>query len=202
RADIPALAALAERHDAFLYIDEAHATGVLGPRGMGLSGEAPGRVDLIMGTFSKALGGFGAYIAGSQALIDYLVNRCSGFIYATALPPAVLGAMDAALDLVPMLESERRHLHAQADRLRAACRDLGLDTGASTTQIVPILVGAEARALALSRQFEEAGILGIAIRPPTVPPGTSRIRFSLSAAHTGEDVNQLIDAAARVAGQA
>lgn len=194
RADVVALADLADRHGAFLMLDEAHATGVLGPRGAGLSGLAPGRVDLAMGTFSKALGGFGAYVAGSKALCDYLVNRCGGLIYATALPPAVLGAMDAALDLLPTLDGERARLHANAERLRMALRGMGIDTGASSTQIVPALVGEEKAALDISRRLEERGILGIAIRPPTVPAGTSRIRFALSAAHADTDVDALVGA--------
>ncbi|AWJ86044.1 8-amino-7-oxononanoate synthase (plasmid) [Azospirillum sp. TSH58] len=196
RADVPALAALAERHGAFLFLDEAHATGVLGPRGMGLAALGEGRVDLAMGTFSKALGGFGAYVAGSQALCDYLVNRCGGLIYATALPPAVLGAMDAALDLVPTLDAERARLQGMAERLRAAFHGLGIATAGSSTQIVPAITGAEEDALALSRRLEERGILGIAIRPPTVPPGTSRLRFALSAAHTDADLEALTGAVA------
>ena len=136
RTDVARLADLADRYQAFVYLDEAHATGVLGPGGMGLAGLAPGRIDLAMGTFSKALGGFGAYVAGSRALCDYLVNACSGFIYTTALPPAVLGAMDAALDLVPGLDAERARLAAAGDRLaRRPARDEA-DTGDSSTQIV------------------------------------------------------------------
>ncbi|CAO3459029.1 8-amino-7-oxononanoate synthase (EC 2.3.1.47) [Azospirillum argentinense] len=196
RADVPALAALAERHGAFLFLDEAHATGVLGPRGMGLAALGEGRVDLAMGTFSKALGGFGAYVAGSRALCDYLVNRCGGLIYATALPPAVLGAMDAALDLVPTLDAERARLQAMAERLRTALHGLGVDTAGSSTQIVPAITGAEEDALGVGRRLEERGILGIAIRPPTVPPGTSRLRFALSAAHTDADLETLVSAVA------
>lgn len=193
RADVETLADIADRHDAFLFLDEAHATGVLGPNGMGLAGLAKGRVDLAMGTFSKALGGFGAYVAGSRALCDYLVNRCGGLIYATALPPGVIGAMDAALDLVPRMEVERARLQANAERVRAAFRALGIDSAASSTQIVPAMVGAEADALALSQRLEDHGALGIAIRPPTVPAGTSRIRFALSAAHSDSDIDTLID---------
>jgi 8-amino-7-oxononanoate synthase len=196
RTDVARLADLAERHGAFIYLDEAHATGVLGPRGMGLAGLAPGRIDLIMGTFSKALGGFGAYIAGSRALCDYLVNACSGFIYTTALPPAVLGAMDAALDLVPGLDAERARLAAHGDRLRAALHELGMDTAASSTQIVPAIVNDEARALALGAALEREGLLAVAIRPPTVPANTSRLRIALSAAHTEDDVTRLIGALA------
>lgn len=193
RTDVERLATLADRYRAFVYLDEAHATGVLGPRGMGLAGLAPGRIDLAMGTFSKALGGFGAYVAGSRALCDYLINACSGFIYTTALPPAVLGAMDAALDLVPTLDAERARLAAAGDHLRAALRGMGLDTGASSTQIVPAIVGDEARALELASRLEQRGLLAVAIRPPTVPAGTSRLRVTLSAAHRDVDVARLID---------
>ena len=192
RTDVARLAALADRYNAFVYLDEAHATGVLGPRGMGLAGLAPGRIDLAMGTFSKALGGFGAYVAGSRALCDYLVNACSGFIYTTALPPAVLGAMDAALDLVPTLDAERARLAASGDRLRAALREQGLDTADSSTQIVPAMVGEAARAMALAANLEQRGLLAVAIRPPTVPAGTSRLRIALSAAHRDADIDRLI----------
>ncbi|GFM28370.1 8-amino-7-oxononanoate synthase [Novosphingobium sp. PY1] len=194
RADMARLAAIAEAHDAVLFIDEAHATGVLGPGGAGLSAEIPGRVDLIMGTFSKALGGFGAYVAGSQALIDYLVNTASGFIFTTAPPPAVLGAIDAALDLVPGMDAERAHLAALGDRLRAGLSRLGLDHGASSTQIVPAVIGAEADAMALSARLETAGLLASAIRPPTVPPGTSRLRIALRASQSEADVDTLLTA--------
>jgi 8-amino-7-oxononanoate synthase len=194
QADLPALRALAERHDAFLYLDEAHATGVLGPGGMGLSGTVPGAVDLAMGTFSKALGGFGAYVAGSKAMCDWLVNRASGFIHTTALPPTVLGAIDAALDLVPEMEAERLVLRTHAERVRVALRSLGIDCGRSTTQIVPAIVGGEQAALDLSARLRLEGVLAVAIRPPTVPPGTSRLRLALSAGHSEADVSQLIAA--------
>ncbi|QSR17635.1 8-amino-7-oxononanoate synthase [Novosphingobium sp. KA1] len=194
RADVLRLAEIAERHDAVLYIDEAHATGVLGPGGAGLSALAPGRVDVIMGTFSKALGGFGAYIAGSQVLVDYLVNAASGMIFTTAPPPAVLGAVDAALDLVPAMAAERAHLAALGEQLRAGLARLGLDHARSSTQIVPAVIGAEADAIALSRKLEAAGFLAAAIRPPTVPPGTSRLRLALRATHAPDDVAALLAA--------
>jgi 8-amino-7-oxononanoate synthase len=194
RADLPALRALADRHDAFLYLDEAHATGVLGPDGMGLSGTVAGGVDLVMGTFSKALGGFGAYVAGSRALCDWLVNRASGFIHTTALPPAVLGAIDAALDLVPGMHAERARVLAHAARLRQALSALGIDHGASTTQIVPAIVGEVQAALTLADSLRASGLFAVAIRPPTVPAGTSRLRLALSAAHSAADVGRLIGA--------
>ena len=194
RADIAALSALARRHDAFLYIDEAHATGVLGPQGRGLSAAHPGAADLVMGTFSKAMGGFGAYVAGSQTLIDFLVNACGGFIFSTAPPPAMLGAIDAALDLVPGMDAERGTLVMHGEHLRARLGDAGIDTADSSTQIVPAIVGEATAALALADALAAGGLLAVAIRPPTVPPGTSRLRLALRATHDTADIDRLADA--------
>ncbi|API58336.1 8-amino-7-oxononanoate synthase [Tardibacter chloracetimidivorans] len=199
QADVARLGQIARRHDAFLYLDEAHATGVLGPRGMGLSGLHPGEVDLSMGTFSKGLGSFGAYVAGSRVLCDYLVNACGGFIYSTAPPPSVLGAIDAALDLIPDMDRERSRLSEMADMVRGRFRTAGIDTGLSSTQIVPAIIGESEATLALSAALEDAGILASAIRPPTVPKGTARIRFTLSAAHSDDDVAQMVETVVRLA---
>ncbi len=195
-ADLPSLTELADRYGAALYLDDAHATGVMGPKGMGLSGEYPGRIEVAMGAFSKAMGGFGAYIGCSKELKAYLVNRCGGLIYSTALPPAVLGTMDAALDLVPGMEAERRRLRTNADILRQALAAAGVSALSSSTQIVPALIGAETQTLAAAAYLEEKGILGIAIRPPTVSKGDSRIRLVLSAVHDSQAVTQLTDAVA------
>lgn len=192
RVDMERLAAIADHHDAALFVDEAHATGVLGPEGRGLTALTPGRVDLVMGTFSKALGGFGAYVAGSRVLIDYLTNAASGFIFTTAPPPAVLGAIDAALDLVLTMDAERAHLADLGDHLRVGLARLGIDHGASSTQIVPAIIGAEQDAMALSSALESQGFLASAIRPPTVPPGTSRLRLALRAGHSRDDVERLL----------
>lgn len=190
--DMAALSALARRWDAFLYVDEAHATGVLGPQGFGLS---PGMgADIAMGTFSKGMGSFGAYVACSARLREFLINRASGLIYATGLPPATLGAIDAALDLVPRLEGERTRLQLMARRLREGMQAAGLDTGPSASQIVPLILGDERRTLEIAKALEARGLLGIAIRPPTVPPGTSRIRFALSAVHSDADIERLLAA--------
>jgi 8-amino-7-oxononanoate synthase len=199
RVDLPGLTRLAERYDAFLFLDEAHATGVLGEGGFGLAKGLAGPRCLVLGTFSKALGGFGAYVACTPTLRDYLINRCPGLIYATALPPAVLGAMDAALDLVPTLVAERERLAGLADRFRAAMAQAGLDTGASSTQIVPVMMGEETRALTVARSLEDEGLMCVAIRPPTVPPGGSRIRLTFSARHTEADVDRLAEAVIRLA---
>ena len=195
RADLAALVQLAERHGAALYVDEAHATGVLGPQGRGLAA-ACGGVDVVMGTLGKAFGAFGAYIAGSRTLIDWLVNRCPGFIYTTALPPAVLGAVDAALDLVPAMDAERAQLMRHAQRLRELLAQRNYDTLGSTTQIVPAVIGSADDALAAAQSLVDAGVLTVAIRPPTVPAGTSRLRLTLSSRLDENDMQRLLDALA------
>jgi len=193
-ADLARLSAMARAHDAFLFVDEAHATGVLGPEGAGLSATLPGGVDLVMGTFSKAMGSFGAYVAGSKRLCDYLINTCGGFIYSTAPPPAVLGAIDAALDIVPGMESECAKLAALGTQLRKGLAGLGIDTGASATHIVPAIIGDARDAMRVSESLTAHGLLASAIRPPTVPPNTSRLRLALRATHDPGDVDRLISA--------
>ena len=190
-ADLPRLVVLARTHDAFLYVDEAHATGVLGPQGRGLAAGLD--IDLVMGTFSKALGGFGAYVAGSQAVIDWLVNAASGFVFSTAPPPAMLGAIDAALDLVPGMDAERATLARHGARLRSRLAAAGIDTAGSATQIVPAIVGEATATVALAARMEADGILAAAIRPPTVPPGTSRLRLALRSTLDEGDVEAIAD---------
>ena len=190
RGKISELAAIARQYDALLYVDEAHATGVLGHNGMGLA--CKGEADVVMGTFGKGCGSFGAYIACPAEIKDYLINFGSGFIYSTALPPAVIGAIDAALDLLPKMENERKYLQDMGEYLRSKLNHSGGNTGQSSTQIVPIYVGTETRALDLSEWFRKQGILAIAIRPPTVEAGQARVRLALSALHTHEQINKLI----------
>jgi 8-amino-7-oxononanoate synthase len=192
QSDIDALVELAKTYNAILYLDEAHATGIFGENGMGLScGKA---VDIVMGTFSKGCGSFGAYIACSQSTRDYILNYCSGLIYSTGLPPGVIGTIDAALDLLPGMEKERQRVSEHADFLRSSLQSLGWDTGASTTQIVPVMVGEEGETLKLSKWLEDKGMMATAIRPPTVPKGESRLRLTVSALHTKAHMIQLIDA--------
>lgn len=191
QSDIDGLISLADKYQAILVVDEAHATGVIGRQGMGLT--AGKGVDITIGTFGKALGSFGAYIACSNQIRDYLINCCAGFIYTTALPPAVVGAIDAALDLIPKMDAERQRLWQYADHFRNSLNALGYDTAASNSQIVPVIIGDEKETLALSSRLEENGFLATAIRPPTVPINQSRIRISLSATHSKEQVEALIN---------
>jgi len=183
---------LKERYGAWLMIDEAHATGVLGERGAGLA-ESLGltaRVDIHMGTFSKALGSLGGYVAGDRTLIDYLHNRARSFIYATALPPPVLGAIGKALEIVLQEPERRAYLLKEAEGFRQGLKKAGLDTLGSETQIVPVLVGDNARTLQFAARLRDQGLMAVGLRPPTVPPGKARVRFSLSAAHLPEDLAQ------------
>ena len=192
RCDLEALIEIGKRHQAMLLVDEAHATGVLGPKGMGL---ACGKdVDLVMGTFGKGLGSYGAYVACSAEMRDYLINYCAGFIYSTALPPPVLGAISAALDLVPGMDREREHLHGMAQYLRECVQEMGLSTGNSSTQIVPIILGEDHAAMALSQWLFQQNILAAAIRPPTVEQGRARLRLTLTCQHDKGQVDRLIHA--------
>ena len=188
-APLADIATLARAHEACLIVDDAHATGILGEGGAGLSAEA----DIVIGTFSKALGSFGGFVASTETVRDYLVNRCAGLIYSTALPPPVLGAIDAALDVVPGMSVERAGVASLAERFRAGAEGAGLDTCTSTTQIVPVILGSAETALAISLRLRQASLWVTSIRPPTVPAGTARLRLAFTAAHHESDIDRLLD---------
>ena len=189
-APLKDLVELKERYGAVLMVVEAHATGVFGPGGAGLAEELglTHRVEVHMGTFSKALGSLGGYVAGDQRLIDYLHNRARAFIYSTAIPPPVLGAIGAAINVVTQEPERRSYLLAEAKTFREALIQAGFDLLGSETQIVPVLVGENALTLELAGRLRERGLLAVAFRPPTVTPGRARVRFSLSAVHSREDL--------------
>lgn len=198
-APLRELADLCEREGAMLVLDEAHATGLLGPTGAGLA-EALGiesGITASVGTLSKALGGIGGFVAASKDVCDLLVNRARSFIYTTALPASACEAARAALAIVRAEPERREKVLELAERLRGALREKGFDTGRSETPIVPIVVGESDRALALAAALLDKGIFCPAIRPPTVPPGTSRLRVSLTAEHTEEDIARLVAALAK-----
>ncbi len=189
--DIDTLIALAERYDALLVVDEAHATGVIGKNGMGVSSGK--HVDMVMGTFSKAVGAFGAYVSSNSMMRDYIINFCNGLIYTTALPPGVIGAVDAALELIPGMDKERETLMENSARLRKGLTEMGYDTGKSVTHIIPVIMGNEEKALRLSAWLSQNDVLATTFRPPTVPRGQSRIRIAITAAHTGAHIDMLLD---------
>ncbi|HAK94760.1 MAG TPA: 8-amino-7-oxononanoate synthase [Planctomycetes bacterium] len=190
------------RRGALLVVDEAHAIGVLGLGGGGLCRDLPAvRPDVVIGTLSKALGGYGGFAAGSRELRDLLVNRARSFIYSTALPPACLGSARAALAILAASHDPGATLLARAARFRNALGNAGLDTGPSRTQIIPVMAGDNERALAFARALGDSGILAVAVRPPTVPPGTARLRLSVTLAHTDEDLARAAAAIAAAARQ-
>jgi len=198
-APLAEIADLCRAHDALLMVDEAHATGVFGPRGRGVVEAVglQGRVDLVMGTLSKAVGSAGGYVAASEPLVDLLRNKARSFIYTTALPPAVCAASIAGLDLIDTEPERREKLWRNVTRLRSGLARLGVHTGAGASQIVPLIVGEPDAAVALSERLLEAGVFAPALRPPTVPPGTSRLRLSVMATHEDEHIDLLLEALSR-----
>ena len=208
-ADVAGLVALCERHDALLLLDDAHGFGVRGPQGRGCLAEAglfgpqASRRVLYMATLSKAAGAAGAFVAGDDALIEWLLQKTRSYIFATAAPALLASALRASLRVIEQDEWRRSHLNRLIARLRA-----GLATGLqgsgwvladSQTAIQPLLIGRNDTALAAMQGLRERGIWVPAIRPPTVPEGTARLRIALSAAHTEADVDQLIDALSTLA---
>lgn len=195
-APLRELADLKARYDALLLIDEAHATGVLGEGGKGAA-EMLGvehHIDATVGTLSKALGGLGGFVAGPQALIDTIRNTGRAFMFTTALPPALCtGAMES-LRIVRDEPERRNAVLALAAELRRRLAGMGLNTGGSVSQIIPIIIGQASQAVKVSRDLLEAGFLVPAIRPPTVPKGTSRLRVSLSAEHAPADIEAFLSA--------
>jgi 8-amino-7-oxononanoate synthase len=200
-APLPELAALSHIYEAALIVDDAHGTGALGPTGRGTLEHfgLAGRPDIIvMATLGKALGSFGACIAGSRDLREYLINRARSFIFTTALPPA---AAAAALEALQILQDEpelRHRLADNADFMRAGLSALGFNTLDSCTQIIPLLIGEQEKAVAMARRLFEEGIFIQAIRPPTVPKGSSRLRITVMAGHMRHDLAWALDILAKI----
>jgi len=186
---------ISKENKAFLYLDEAHATGMIGHNGYGLSThiDLAAIPHLVLGTFSKALGCFGAYVACSNILKEYLINKCPGFIYSTALSPMVIGAASKAWDLVRNCTAQRQNLYFKADKLRQKLQHLGFNIGHSITHIIPIIIGNERHAIYIKEQLLKHRLVVSMVRPPTVPPGTSRLRIALNTSHTDEDLDYLVD---------
>lgn len=194
-APVSALAEVAEAEGAMMLVDEAHATGVFGSGGAGLIRQAgaESRVNLSMGTLSKALGGLGGFVACSSEMRTWFIHKARSFIYSTALPPAMAGAALGALEVLHELPGMGADLLAKAANFRQRLRAGGLDTGASESQIIPVMVGDNGRAVRLHRRLREQGILAIAIRPPTVPRGTARLRLSVRLDHPEAMLDEVAD---------
>ncbi len=195
-APLETLCQFAKSHDAMLLVDEAHATGVLGQHGRG-SCELLGvenQVHLRIGTLSKAVGTAGGFVVGSRALVDYLWHHARTQVFSTAIPPATCAAASKALELIQIEPDRRTHLDQLASQLRQRLDDLKLDTPSSVGPIVPVIIGSATAALHASRQLAERGFFVPAIRPPTVSDGSARLRISLSAAHSENDIELLAQA--------
>lgn len=202
-APINEILQLSKRYDCLLMVDDAHGTGVLGRKGRGtLEHLGINDKDIIqMGTLSKAVGCFGGFIAGSSELIEFLINKARSFIYSTSLPPSIIEACIKAIELiVDDSEGLRKRLWRNRERLYKGLRDLGFDTMDSETQVVPILIGGIDETLRISRYLYNNGIFAPAIRPPTVPEGKCRIRFSVTAMHTDEDIDMVLEGMRRFKG--
>ncbi|MBX6423196.1 8-amino-7-oxononanoate synthase [Thermosulfurimonas sp. F29] len=190
--DLPRMVELARRYEAFLVVDEAHAVGVFGEKGLGLAEEMGvlSEIDVLIGTFGKALGSYGAFVVAEDTVRTYLINRARSFIFTTALPPVVVAASLAGLREATTSAERRARVRALARAFRQA---LGETSGglADEVPIVPVIVGEEERALSLSEKLFSAGFLAPAIRPPTVPEGTARLRLSLRADMEWRDLERL-----------
>jgi glycine C-acetyltransferase len=192
RAPLAEICDLAERDGAAVMVDEAHATGVLGETGSGLVDELGlrERVLVQMGTLSKALGSFGAYVAGSSSLVDLLVNRARTFIFTTALPPPAVAAARAAIGIVRREPERRRRLWQNAEALHRAVASAGVEMPPLESPILPIVLGDAGRTMNVCERLLERGVFAQGIRPPTVPPGTSRLRATVMATHTPEQIER------------
>jgi len=195
-APLDKLAEVAQRRDAMLLVDEAHATGVFGPQGRGVA-ELLGvedRVDVRVGTLSKALSSLGGFVTGSRSLVEWLVNRARPYVFSTAMPSAATAAALIALAIIRDEPDRRRRLLTRAESLRHQLIEQGWDVGNSASQIIPLVVGEPGRAVELAAALRHHGLFVPAIRPPTVPEGESCLRISLTCGHTQEMVGELVEA--------
>ena len=194
-APIAGLVELAERHDAWLMLDEAHAMGVFGADGAGAAAAAGlgDRVAIRMGTLGKALGSYGAFVAGSRPLVDLLVNRARSYVFSTALPPPVVAAAQAAVQIARRDSRRREAVWRNVHRLHAGLVAAGISVLPLESTIVPMILGPSKKALAVARRALSEGVFAPAIRPPTVPEGTSRIRLTPIATHEEEQIDRAVE---------
>lgn len=198
-APLPELVDICRRNDALLMVDDAHGFGVLGKNGAGCAEHfslSQAQLPLLVGTLGKAFGTFGAFVAGSEETIEYLIQQSRTYIYTTALPPAVAGATLASLEILRAESWRRERLRQLVGRFRSGAKQLGLELWDSPTPIQPVIVGSSEAASHMSDRLMARGFWVGAIRPPTVPQGSARLRVTFSAAHTDEQVDKLLDALA------
>ena len=195
-APLAELVVLAERYDAMMYVDDAHGTGIMGATGRGTIEQfgLERRIPFHMGTLSKALGSYGAYVVGSNEFVQYLLNRARSFIFTTALPPAIAAAASAAITIIEREPDRRDRLWANRQYLFDGLKNQGFRLTPTVSPILPVLIGDAAQASAFADRLLAHGVYAPAIRPPTVPDGTSRIRFTVTAAHTTDQLDEALQA--------
>jgi 8-amino-7-oxononanoate synthase len=198
-APLPEISKIAQQHHAWLMVDDAHGVGVLGPTGAGIveqQGLGLEQAPILIGTLGKSFGTFGAFVAGSEALIETLIQFARTYIYTTALPPAIACATSASLDIVRKEQWRRDHLRALIQRFRLGAKAIGLQLMESQTPIQPVLINDDKRVMEINQSLRAQGFMVGAIRPPTVPVGSGRLRITLSASHSQQQVDQLLQALA------
>ena len=190
-ADIKSLVNLKKKYNSFLFLDEAHATGIYGKNGFGMSLEFNNDIDCVTGTFSKAFGSFGAYVSCSKNLKSFLINKCPSFIYSTSLPFSLLASIYSGIKIIPKLKNERKKLIKNSYFLRTMLNKEGFNIGNSQTNIIPIIIGNSKKALIISKKLEKKGFYVVPIRPPSVPPNSSRLRISITSSHSQNNIKKL-----------
>jgi 8-amino-7-oxononanoate synthase len=196
-APLPEMSTVSAQHSGWLMVDDAHGVGVLGATGAGIveqQGLTVEQVPILMGTLGKSFGTFGAFVAGSEALIETLIQFARTYIYTTALPPAIAAASSASLQLVRREHWRREHLQQLIQRFRDGAQQLGLQLMDSQTPIQPLLINNDQLVMEVNQQLRSRGFMVGAIRPPTVPAGSGRLRITLSASHSNQQIDQLLDA--------
>ncbi|MGM7636968.1 8-amino-7-oxononanoate synthase [Bacillus sp. Hm123] len=191
-APMDQIMSLAKQYQAFVIVDDAHGTGVLGEKGQGTSEFFNVQPDVMIGTLSKAVGTEGGFVAGSKVLIDFLLNHARTFIFQTSIPPAICAASYAAFELIEQGRTKRQQLFAKIIEIKTSLEEMGFIVKGGDTPIIPIIIGENDVALAFAKKLTESGIYAPAIRPPTVPAGESRIRLTVTADHTDEDIQTLL----------
>ena len=192
-ADIAGLVNLKKKYNSFLFLDEAHATGIYGDNGFGLSTKFSNDIDCVTGTFSKAFGSFGAYVSCSKNLKSFLINKCPSFIYSTSLPFSLLASIYSGMKIIPKLKSERKKLIKNSYFLRKILKKDNFDIGNSQTNIIPIIIGDSKKTILISKKLEKKGFYVVPIRPPSVPPNSSRLRISISSCHSQNNIKKLFN---------
>jgi 8-amino-7-oxononanoate synthase len=190
-ADIESLVNLKIKYNSFLFLDEAHATGIFGDNGFGLSLKFSNDIDCVTGTFSKAFGSFGAYVSCSKNLKSFLINKCPSFIYSTSLPFSLLASIYSGIKIMPKLNNERKKLIENSFFLRSILKKENLNIGNSQTNIIPIIIGDQKKTILISKELEKKGFYVVPIRPPSVPVNSSRLRISVTSAHSQNNIKKL-----------